>query len=270
MPQLYRERGFSHSGICTTQAPISMRLHSNLRKAFKKALAQTRSSLLYGPPCVKQSETIKMVTKFSAHHNQLCNLLSDHWHLLKGHHILGKYVKPNPELVFRRATSLRDRLTSSHYRVVLCWPIGPRGTFPCGHCSHCPWAQEGTTFILPNGELFSSPTHANCGTREVEYLMVCTCNAFFEGKTIRELRQIIGDHLSYSSNGQLTTIGPHISLHHRYQSEVVKFRVLEVMKDLRGGDWDRSILRRETIWIERLNTHIPPGLNEVHSYKSFL
>lgn len=90
---------------------------TNLRKAYNKAFAQTILSLLNGPPHIKQPETVKIVSKFSARHNQLWNLLSDHWHLLTDHHVLGKNVRPISELGFRRETSLRDRLTSSHYRV---------------------------------------------------------------------------------------------------------------------------------------------------------
>lgn len=50
--------------------------------------------------------------------------------------------------------------------------------------------------------------------------MICDCNAFYVGKTIRELRQQIGDHLYYSANGKLTTIGRHIGLYHRFDPQV--------------------------------------------------
>lgn len=53
----------------------------------------------------------------------------------------------------------------------------------------------------------------NCGTRGVVYLMVCSCRAFYVGKIIRELRQRLGDHLYYSTNGKLTTVGRHIAVH---------------------------------------------------------
>lgn len=91
------------------------------------------------------------------------------------------------------------------------------------------------------------------------------------GKTISEFRQCIADHLYYSINGELTTMGRHIGLCHRFDSQVVKFMVLDVIpQDPRGGDWNRAILQCETLWIERLNATIPPGLNEIISYKPFL
>lgn len=89
--------------------------------------------------------------------------------------------------------------------------------------------------------------------------MLCTCHAFYVGKTIRELRQRIGDHLYCSTNGKLTTIGRHTGLYHRYNSLAVQFLVLKVLAiDPRGGDRDRVLLQREALWIERLTATIPP------------
>lgn len=46
--------------------------------------------------------------------------------------------------------------------------------------------------------------------------------------------------------------------------------VLEVIPvNPRGGNWDKTILQRETLWIECLNAMTPPGLNEANSYKPF-
>lgn len=135
-------------------------------------------------------------------------------------------------------------------------------------CPKCPRILEGQ---LPNGETLSPHFSANCVTTGVVYLMLCTYQAFYVGKTIRELRQRIGEHLYCSTSGKLTTIGRHIGLHHRYNPLAVKFLILEVVAtDPRGGDRDRVLLQQEALWIERLNALIPPGLNEVNSFKSFV
>lgn len=235
-------------------------------------MSRSRTSLLF--KCREPSpltETVRFITTYSAHHNLLRNILTKNWHLLAEHHTLAKYIRPTPEVVFRRARSLRDQLTSSHYTPTRPLRSGPNGTFKCRDCPWCPWVHEGRHFVLPNGETLTPCTFANCGTKGVIYLMNCVCKAFYVGKTIREFRQRIGDHLYDSENGKLTTIGRHIGLHHRFDNSVVKFLVLEVVQsNPRGGDWDRSILQRESLWIERLNATIPPGLNESVSYKAFL
>ena len=98
-------------------------------------------------------------------------------------------------MVFRRANSLRDRLTQSHYVTEHAVRPTRRGTYQCGHCPRCPWVLEGEYFTLPNGEEFHPPFSANCGTKGVIYLMICNCGAFYIGKTFREFRQRMGDHL---------------------------------------------------------------------------
>lgn len=215
-------------------------------------MSHPRNSLLFNRKKPSSSnDAVRFITTYSAHRNVLQNILSNNWHFLAEHHILGKHVQSAPELVFHRVCSLRDQLTSSHYTFEKPHRIGPKGTFRCGDCPRCPWVREGKWFVLPNGELFVPRTFANCGTRGVVYLMLCICKAFYVGKTIRELRQRIGDHFYYSENGKLTTIGRHIGLYHRFDNSVVQFVVLEVVKpNPRGGDWDRTVLQRETLWIE--------------------
>lgn len=74
--------------------------------------------------------------------------------------------------------------------------------------------------------------------------MTCACNAFYVGKTIRELRQRIGDHLYYSANGKFTTMGHHIGLHQWFKPEIAKFVVLKVSpEDVLGGDWDHIVIQ---------------------------
>lgn len=158
---------------------------TKLRKAFNRALSHSRHSLLFN----RNNPPPMYFTTYSAHHNVLRNILSNNWHYLTEHHILGKHVRSTPEVVFRRACSLRDQLTSSHYTSVKSPRIGPKGTFRCGDCPRCPWVCEGKRFILPNGEPLVPRTFADCSTRGVVYLMLCICKAFYVGKTIRELRR---------------------------------------------------------------------------------
>lgn len=102
---------------------------TTLRRAFNKALSHTRTSFLYPPPCTSCTNTVKIITKYSAHQGQLQDILSKHWYLLTDHHILNKHLCSTPELVFCRANSLKDRLTSSHYWSDTSRPSRPRGTF---------------------------------------------------------------------------------------------------------------------------------------------
>lgn len=242
-----------------------------LRKAFNKANSRTRYSLLYPNKRDNTMSTIPIITKYSVHHRQLAEITNRHWHLLADHNILKKYVRPQSQLVFRRAKSLKDSLVRSQYASQGLSPRLPNGLFKCGHCTRCTWIGECTHFRLPNGSQFKYHFHAHCGTKGVIYLLNCQCGAYYVGKTFRELRQRIGDHVYDVTNGKLTTIGRHVGLHHRYDASFISFQVLEAVRpDPRGGNWNQRLLQSETLWIERLEAYKFPGLNEAHSYKAFL
>ena len=102
--------------------------------------------------------------------------------------------------------------------------------------------------------------------------MTCQCQAFYVGKTIRKFKARIRDHVYYSDKGKMvTSVSRHLDLYHSFSNKVVSFIALAVIpKNDRGGNWDKLVLQRETLWIERLNALYAPGLNEAQSYKPFL
>lgn len=246
---------------------------SLLRKAFNKAKNRSRNELLYTKKARPQDSTVKLITRFSAHYQDLYSILSKHWHFLVEDPILKKYVNPHPGIVYKRTVSLKDRLVSNQYKTSNLTPLHePRGTKPCGNCSFCPWISSEYPILLPSGETCYPKFSASCQTQGVVYLMTCTCGVFYVGKTARQLRQRINDHVYYSGNGKmLTPVSRHLDLHHRFDTSSISFTVLAVVpKNPRGGEWDRLILQKESLWIERLNAIKAPGLNESHSYKPFL
>lgn len=212
--------------------------------------------------------TVKLITTFSNHHLDVRTLLGNHWHLLQDDPILGKYVGNKPEIIFRRAASLRDKLTTSHYMETNDdLPQLPLGTSKCGSCSFCPWVTTSRTVSLSNGDKFAPKFSANCRTEGVIYLMTCQCGAFYMGKTSRQLRQRINGHIYYSGNGKmLTSVSRHLDLYHKCDTLVVSFLVLAVVpRNPKGGEWDKILPQKEAIWVERLSVVNPPGLNETQS-----
>lgn len=138
----------------------------------------------------RQHNAVKVITRFSAQHIQLLSILSTHGHLFTDHHILTKYVESTPEMVFLQLISLRDRITSSHYRAYVMVSIAPPRYISLCQMSSVSldsWGYPLFYFL----HMFDS-----CRTREVSYLMTCICKVFYVGKTI------------YCSwNGKLTMVG---------------------------------------------------------------
>lgn len=181
-----------------------------------------------------------------------------------------KHAGIRPELTFRRASSLRDRLVSSHYSSAPCSGAIIGGTHRCGKRKFCPWLCQDAPFILSNGELFCPKFRADCNTQGVVYLMSCVCVVFYVGMTDRCFWQCIKDHVYLSTNGKMLT-SRHLDLYHGFDATCVSFIALAVIpKDPRGGNWKKVILQKETLWIERLNATNAPGINETQSYRSFL
>lgn len=126
--------------------------------------------------------------------------------------------------------------------------------------------------MLPNGEIFVPTFHEDCETQGIVYLMSCRCNAFYVGKTARQFYSRLKDHIYYSKNGNMVTaVSRHLDFYHKFDVSLVSFIALAVVpRDPRGGDWDKQILCKETILIERLNATHAPGINEAQTYKPFL
>lgn len=125
---------------------------SFLRKAYNKDLKQPRNTLLY-PKNSSSSETkptLRIITWFSSQHQEVRNILNNHWHILQQDSIVKKHVGTRPEITFRWASSLCVRLVLSHYSSAL--NSGAR-CHRCGNCNFCPWLCEDTAFTLPNGEI---------------------------------------------------------------------------------------------------------------------
>lgn len=69
----------------------------------------------------------------------------------------------------------------------------------------------------------------------------------------------------------ITAVSRHLDLYHKFDVSLISFIVLAIVpKDPRGGEWDKHILQKETLWIEHLGAIYAPGINEFHTYKPFL
>lgn len=136
-------------------------------------------------------------------------------------------------------------ITSSHYSNTANLSVPSNGIAKCGKCAFCPWINVGTSFTLPNWELFVPNFHANCDTQGIVYLMTCKCKAFDVGNTIRHFRSRIKDHVYYSAGGKMiTSVSRHLDLYHKFDTSLVSFIALAVIPtDPHGGDWDKQVLR---------------------------
>lgn len=83
---------------------------TTLKKAFKKAITKPRSALLFPEPKQTNSEVVRLITTYSDQHQTIRSTIQKHWHILTTDPTISKYIGSRPEITFRRARSIKDRL----------------------------------------------------------------------------------------------------------------------------------------------------------------
>lgn len=111
----------------------------------------------------------------------------------------------------------------------------------------------------------------SCKTTGVIYLVTCPCGLEYMGKTTRELRCRVGEHLRDIRLKNDKPLPRHMWSHHPSDPLQVHFMGIDLIpRTVRRGNWDKLILQRETQWIHRLDIVHPKGLNEQLNYTCFI
>lgn len=119
-----------------------------------------------------------------------------------------------------------------------------------------------------NSKSFKITTLTNCNTMHVVYLACCNEGRLqYVGCTTRKDEIRLGEHITANKsttnfNCSLSGISWHFRLSHGGDLTNLSFTIIErVNQPPRGGNWQRLVLMREALWIHRLDTCSPVGLN---------
>ncbi|CAJ0968111.1 unnamed protein product [Ranitomeya imitator] len=210
---------------------------------------------------------VRFITSFNSEWREISGVLRKHWPVLLADEDVASHILDYPSVTWRRSKNLKDM-------------TGPRwGSFQCGDCSACQFMERTSTFSNSSGDRVFSVTHfINCRTDNVIYFAKCACDLIYIGMTTRELRVRILEHVRDIKNGAmaldietLKTIPKHFRKYHNSNPKTFKVRGIDrVQLDIRGGNYKKELLKKETRWTVELNTLAPKGLNEYISFKSFL
>lgn len=124
--------------------------------------------LFYTPTrlLTKHTKLPNVLPNISAQHQDLRNCLHKHCYLLREDAILNKYVRDISEIVFRKTTSIGNRIIASQYDPNRNSTMRICGISICGQCTYCPWVGTSTRFSLPNGDTFCPSFNPSCETQE--------------------------------------------------------------------------------------------------------
>lgn len=205
--------------------------------------------------------------------SKLTQIYKKCWHLLTSDPTVGPFVPLFPMITYRWAASVGDRLVQSEFRSSMRGdPCKVVGTFPCGSCSYCKYMNTRKNIYLPNGRPFKAKHYSNCQTTGVVYLILCSCNCFYIGKTIQKLWQRLYRHIkSMETANPDLPLGRHVAQTHNGVCPTISVLALDRLhQSPQGGDYDKYLLQCELRWISNLNATSPPGLNEALNFKPFL
>lgn len=243
--------------------------------AYLQASKMDRNTLLTPKRRDPQKQALRIIGQYDICSTQVRRTLGKYWDILKLDPSLEGIVPSSPLITFRKGRSLRDRLVNSHFTdkgSTGTWLQRPKGCFKCTDCSFC-------SYVTPSKSFKSSVTNIvydikdfiNCKSENLVYMCTCPCPKDYVGKTTRQLRRRIGEHLGNIRRGDDTPLATHMRLTHPGHEKDLKFVGLEIVrKSQRGGNMDKNVLKKETEWIFRLDSMAPNGINEALNFGCFL
>lgn len=116
----------------------------------------------------------------------------------------------------------------------------------------------------------------NCSTDKVIYMLTCPCQKMYIGKTKRQLKIRIGEHLRDikkerdPEKGQESPVPKHFAQYHQCRTDGLKVKGIYALKLPTRGDFDRILLQKEKWWIFTLKSLAPLGMNVELNMQPFL
>ena len=133
------------------------------------------------------------------------------------------------------------------------------GTHCCGKtCKTCSYIETSSQFkSTKTDEVIISTSEFSCKTKGVIYLTSCSkCKKQYVGQTSIRLQDRFREHLLDIKNNKDTVSGANYNLPGHSMANISVLIIEKVIPNI-----PHMPLEREKIWIQRLNTLIPHGLN---------
>ncbi|XP_041420362.1 uncharacterized protein LOC121394192 [Xenopus laevis] len=227
-----------------------------------------------------QIQRIPFVSKFGRQSKKIEQIVRQYWPILQQDTTYGSLFKQPPLFSYTRGRSLRDCLCPSDVTQkqsnTMFWGPPKKGTYACLNCICCSSIIKGDTVNHPTkGNIIRLKDFCTCETKNVIYMLKCPCGLAYVGQTSRSVKERIKEHRGNIRNYKVgtqsdTPVSRHFTSHGHSLIQL-KWLVLEqVKRPKRGGNLSKLLLQREALWIKKLNTMTPMGLNDYWSLSPFL
>ncbi len=173
---------------------------------------------------------------------------------------------------FRRPKNLRDELVQA--KLTPPKPLSvirgkvDRSTL-CNRpntCVHCPRLnRSGTIVSHSNGRKYRTKLNISCQTENVIYCLTCNvpnCGVQYVGQTKNRIMDRFRNHLSDIRTSKDTTMARHMASHGITTNPPICISILEFINASPDSEIAQNLRNKwEKMWMARLNTYIPQGLN---------
>jgi hypothetical protein len=256
-----------------------------------QALKKDRATLL-NPPAKsnknnsKISQTVRFITTYNPRVQMIYNIICKHWYILEANPQCRQVFKDKPQVVFRRAKSLKDHLV----RAKVDYSNKPKNTiqtflglpekhgrakfschrFPCKYCKTFPnTGGNFTATTTSRGYLFKA--EQNCCATNVIYCITCKkCKKQYVGETLRQFRERLREHFySVLNFDPIKSKNMPVARHFNSPNHTVadfQCQIIEIiLKNPKLPETTRFRKGREMFWIHKLRTISPEGINIMES-----
>lgn len=194
------------------------------------------------------------------------------WPILLKDKDLQSSLPKKPKFIYRRAPTLRNRLAPNV-------PDPPRkpstfldgsGFYYCTRCNACkitrkPGSKKKKSQFnsVVTQQQFNIKPLITCDSDHVTYVLECPCSLQYVGRTTRQLKVRIGEHLANIKNGYPNhSVSRHFKMYHNSDPSLCTFYGIDkVTRDWRGTHMKRTVSKNETYWLYKLHSMQPYGMN---------
>lgn len=219
------------------------------------------------------SDRIPFVVTYNRTLPPIARTLHKHWHLLQLNPDINDHFKEPPIMAYRRCRNLKDILGSKiieNNRVVR-RPLTPA----VGKCTPCmsktgnlcckQIANTSSFRSASNGKTFRIFHHVNCKSTFVIYIMECSrCKLQYIGKSEFPMNIRINNHRKDAHRPDGLPASQHFNKAGHDFNEHATFTIIEQLKNTDAPKKEKrnTLERREDLWIIKLQTLKPLGLNQ--------
>ena len=204
------------------------------------------------------------ITTYNKANPNFKELISKHWAYLGRSSATKDFGQKQFMVTYRRPPSLKDQLVRA--RITQPTHSATQGCKRPNSCKYCKKiSQSGKIKNALNNKNYNTMRNGTCQSNNLIYCIECNwCQTKYVGQTRNRIIDRFQGHIFDIKHNHSTTVGRHFGCYKDYIDPNMTIHILEYIRLPRDLPRSHSLRdSRELVWIHRLNTLIPNGLNIV-------